>query len=77
MLRKFEILAPAKNLECGIEAIKCGADSVYIACEKLGLRNLFSNSIDDVKKLIKFAHRYWAKVYITLNSLQLIDYYYL
>lgn len=69
VLRKFEILAPAKNLECGIEAIKCGADSVYIACEKLGLRNRFSNSIDDVSKLINFAHRYWAKVYITLNSI--------
>ena len=69
MLRKFEILAPAKNLEYGIEAIKCGADAVYIACEKLGLRSRFSNSIDDVKKLIEFAHRYWARVYITLNSI--------
>ncbi len=68
MLRKFEILAPAKNLSYGIEAIKCGADSVYIACDKFSLRNRYSNSIDDVKKLVDFAHRYWVRVYVTLNS---------
>ena len=69
MLREFEILAPAKNLSYGIEAIKCGADSVYIACDKFSLRNRYSNSIDDVKKLVDFAHRYWVRVYVTLNSL--------
>lgn len=68
MLRNFEILAPAKNVECGIEAIKCGADSVYIACEKFGLRYRAHNDINDIKKLIDFAHRYWSKVYITLNT---------
>ena len=68
MIKKVEILAPAKNLEYGIEAIKCGADSVYIACNNFGLRKGCSNSIDNVKKLIDFAHRYWSKVYITLNS---------
>jgi putative protease len=68
MLRKFEVLAPAKNLECGIEAIKCGADAVYIGCEKLGLRYRTHNNIDDIEKLINFAHKYWAKVYVTLNA---------
>ncbi len=68
MFKKLEILAPAKNLNYGIEAVKCGADSVYIACEKFSLRNRCSNSIDDVKKLVDFAHRYWVKVYVTLNS---------
>lgn len=69
MLRKFEILAPAKNLEYGIQAIKCGADSVYIACDKFGLRRIYSNTIEDIKKLVLFAHRYWVRVYVTLNSI--------
>ena len=66
--RVIEVLSPAKNLQCGIEAIKCGADSVYIACEKLGLRKGCSNSLKDVKKLCDFAHKYWVKVYVTVNS---------
>ena len=68
MLRKFEILAPARNLECGIEAIKCGTDSVYIGYNKFGLRKVCQNGIRSIKQLINFAHRYWAKVYVTLNS---------
>ena len=68
MLRTFEVLAPAKNLEYGIQAVKCGADAVYIACDKFGLRNRCSNSVEDIKKLIEFAHRYWVRVYVTLNS---------
>lgn len=68
MLRKFEVLAPAKNSDYGIQAVKCGADAVYIACDKFGLRNRCSNSVENIKKLIDFAHRYWVKVYVTLNS---------
>lgn len=69
MAKQFEILAPAKNLECGIEAIKCGADSVYIASNKFGLRGRFSDSFENIKKLIDFAHKYWAKVYVTVNAI--------
>ena len=69
MIRKFEILAPAQNLRYAIEAIKCGADSVYIGCEKLGLRDRTCyNDIEDIKKLVEFAHRYWVRVYVTLNT---------
>ena len=66
--RIIEVLAPAKNLKYGIEAIKAGADSVYIACEKFGLRKNYHNSIEDIDQLCKFAHKYWAKVYVTLNA---------
>jgi 23S rRNA 5-hydroxycytidine C2501 synthase len=33
-MRKIELLAPAKDKECAFAAINCGADAVYIGCEK-------------------------------------------
>jgi len=68
-MQKIELLAPAKNLESGIAAIKCGADAVYIGAEKFGARTSAGNSLEDIEKLIKFAHKYNAKVYITINTL--------
>lgn len=67
-MKKIELLAPAKNLEYGIMAIKCGADAVYIGADKFGARNLASNSLEDLKLLVDFAHRYFAKVYVTINT---------
>lgn len=71
--RIIEVLVPAKNLKYGIEAIKAGADSVYIACEKFGLRKNNHNSIEDIEKLCNFAHKYWAKVYVVLNTTIYLD----
>lgn len=67
--RKIELLAPARNLECGIEAIKHGADAVYIGPERFGARQAAGNSIEDIATLCEFAHRYWAKVYVTVNTI--------
>lgn len=67
--RKIELLAPAKNLECGIEAIKHGADAVYIGPERFGARQSAGNSIEDIAALCDFAHKYWAKVYVTVNTI--------
>ena len=66
--RVIEVLAPAKNLKYGIEAINAGADSVYIALEKFGLRRSSHNSIEDIEQLCNYAHKYWAKVYVVLNT---------
>lgn len=66
-MKKIELLAPAKNFECGISAIKCGADAVYIGADKFGARSSAGNSLEDIKKLIEFAHIYNAKVYVTIN----------
>ncbi len=66
---KIELLAPAKNLEYGKEAIRCGADAVYIGAGKFGARYAAGNSIDDIALLVDFAHNYSARVYVTLNTL--------
>lgn len=66
---KTELLAPAKDLECGIAAINCGADAVYIGSPRFGAREAAGNSLEDIEKLVQHAHKYWAKVYVTLNTL--------
>ena len=59
--RKIELLAPAKNLECGIEAINHGADAVYIGAPKFGARAAAVNSLEDIEALVKHAHLYNAQ----------------
>lgn len=68
-MRKLELLAPAKNLECGIAAIDCGADAVYIGAARFGARAAAGNSIEDIATLCRYAHQYEAKVYVTLNTI--------
>ena len=68
-MRKIELLAPAKNLQVGIEAIKHGADAVYIGGPNFGARAAAGNSVDEIAQLCKFAHLYDAKVYVTLNTI--------
>jgi putative protease len=65
----IELLSPAKDLESGKAAINFGADAVYIGALKFGARLAAGNSISDIAKLISYAHRYWAKVYIALNTI--------
>lgn len=68
-VRNIELLSPAKNLECGIEAILHGADAVYIGAPKFGARATAGNSIEDISLLVQHAHLYNAKVYVTLNTI--------
>jgi putative protease len=67
--RKIELLSPAKNLECGIEAIKHGADAVYIGAPKFSARAAAGNSLNDIKQLVEFAHLYNARVYVAVNTI--------
>ncbi len=69
MKKKIELLAPARDLLCGIAAVDCGADAVYIGAGKFGARAAASNGRDVLFKLSNYAHRYNAKVYITLNTI--------
>mgnify|MGYP000461833777 FL=1 len=69
MIRKVELLAPAKNLQCGIAAIDHGADAVYIGADNFGARVAAGNSIDDIGQLCRYAHQYNAKVYVTINTI--------
>ena len=68
-MRELELLAPAKNLECGIAAIDHGADAVYIGAPKFGARAAAVNTVDDIRRLCSHAHQFQAKVYVTLNTL--------
>ena len=67
--RILELLSPARNLECGIEAIKHGADAVYIGAGRFGARQAAGNSVADIAELARFAHFYGAKVYVTVNTI--------
>lgn len=67
--RQIELLAPAKTAEIGIAAINCGADAVYISCQKFGARENAGNSLSDIEKLISYAHKFYARVYIALNTI--------
>ena len=66
---KIELLSPAKNLEVGIAAINHGADAVYIGPSQFGARVAAGNSIEDIAKLVDYAHKYYARVYVTLNTI--------
>jgi collagenase-like PrtC family protease len=68
-MQRTELLAPAKDLECGIAAIDCGADAVYIGAARFGARVKAGNSLSDIEALARHAHRYWARVYVTVNTL--------
>ena len=68
-MQSLELLAPAKNLECGIAAIDHGADAVYIGAHKFGARVAAGNSVDDIRQLCRYAHQYGAKVYVTVNTI--------
>lgn len=67
--RKIELLAPAKNLACGIEAIRHGADAVYIGAPRFGARAAAGNSLEDIARLVEFAHLYNARIYVTVNTI--------
>lgn len=68
-MKELELLSPAKNSDYGIAAINCGADAVYIGAKQFGARAAAGNSLADIEKLINYAHKYHAKVYIALNTL--------
>lgn len=67
--RRIELLSPARDLTCGIEAIRHGADAVYIGGPAFGARAAAANSVDDIRQLCDYAHLFKAKVYVTLNTI--------
>ncbi|MBP6965373.1 MAG: U32 family peptidase [Armatimonadetes bacterium] len=66
---RIELLAPAKDVECGIAAIDSGADAVYIGAARFGARESAGNNLDDIAELVRHAHKFWAMVYVTVNTL--------
>lgn len=68
-MRKVELLAPAKDRTVGMAAIDNGADAVYIGAPAFGARQAASNSIEDVAALTEYAHRFYSRVFVTLNTI--------
>lgn len=67
--KHLELLAPAKNADFGIEAIKHGADAVYIGGPAFGARAKVPNSVAEIARLVQFAHRFNAKVLVAFNTI--------
>ena len=65
----LELLAPARNADIGIAAIDCGADAVYIAGPSFGARQAAGNDVADIRRLTDYAHRYGARVFVTVNTI--------
>lgn len=69
MRKKIEILAPAKNLYQGMAAVNAGADAVYIGAPMFGARTNAANSVEDIAEMVRYAHLFKAKVFVTLNTI--------
>lgn len=68
-MKEIELLSPAKNAAIGIEAIRHGADAVYIGATSFGARAAAGNSVEDIARLVEFAHLFRARVYVTVNTI--------
>lgn len=67
--RRIELLAPARDLECGLEAVRHGADAVYIGAPRFGARAAAAVAEKDIAALVAAAHVYGVRVYVALNTL--------
>ena len=68
-MRYLELLAPARDKETGFAAIDCGADAVYIAGPGFGARQAAGNSMEDIRELCTYAHRFGVRIFITINTI--------
>lgn len=68
-MRPIELLAPARDLECGLEAVRHGADAVYIGAPRFGARAAAGNSVENIAELVRYAHTFGVRIYVTVNTL--------
>ena len=66
---QLELLAPARDADIGIEAVHHGADAVYIGGPSFGARTSADNSVKDIARLTKHAHRFGSRIFVTLNTI--------
>ena len=69
----IELLAPARNAACAFAAIDCGADAVYMGAPRFGARHAASNTVDDLRRVARYAHGFGARLYVTLNTILFDD----
>jgi len=68
-MNKVELLAPAKNLETAIAAINSGADAIYIGASCFGARKNAPNTLEDIEKLVNYAHKFYVRVHAAINTI--------
>ena len=68
-MKKVELLSPAKNFEIAIAAINSGADAIYIGASDFGARVNASNSLESIEKLVNYAHKFYVRVHVTINTI--------
>lgn len=73
MKRKIELLAPARDYEAAVAAIEAGADALYMGGARFGARVAAGNSLEDIARVVRYAHRFGVRVYTTLNTLLFDD----
>lgn len=65
----IELLAPARNEAVARAAIDCGADAIYIGGPALGARRAAANSVEEIGRVVEYAHLFGVRVYVTMNTL--------
>ena len=68
-MKTVELLAPAKNLETAIAAINSGADAIYIGAADFGARKNAPNTLEDIEKLVIYAHKFYVRVHVAINTI--------
>ncbi|HSN76893.1 MAG TPA: peptidase U32 family protein, partial [Anaerolineae bacterium] len=66
---QLELLSPARDADIGIEAVNHGADAVYIGGPSFGARTSADNSVKEIARLAKYAHRFNRRIFVTLNTI--------
>ena len=68
-MKKVELLAPAKDKNTAIAAINSGCDAIYIGASNFGARKRVGNSLEDIKEIVDYAHKFYVKVHVTINTI--------
>jgi 23S rRNA 5-hydroxycytidine C2501 synthase len=66
---QIELLSPARDADIGIEAIHHGADAVYIGGPSFGARTSADNRVQDIARLVRHAHRFGSRIFVTMNTI--------
>ncbi|MHB8947624.1 MAG: peptidase U32 family protein [Rhodoferax sp.] len=66
---QLELLAPARDADIGIEAVNHGADAIYIGGPSFGARASADNSVSEIARLTRHAHRFNSRVFVTMNTI--------
>ena len=69
LAHQLELLSPARDADIGIEAVNHGADAIYIGGPSFGARSSADNSVSEIRRLVRHAHRFNSRVFVTLNTI--------